>query len=175
MISKGHDYPDITLSIIMGLDHILGLADFRAKEKAMSLMFQIAGRSGRDKDALVLIQTQHEEQFAPYLSDYELFIKDELEFRKMAFYPPISRIARVIVENRDIAKAKNLTSAVAKKLHGFKNIEIIGEGKAPIEKIANRYRYHIIVKSSSQKELLKALHSVNAAGVKIDMDAIDFS
>ncbi len=175
MISKGHDYPDITLSVIMGIDHILGLADFRAKERACSLMFQIAGRSGRDKDALVLIQTQYKEQFAPYLSDYELLIKDELEFRKMAFYPPFSRIARVIIENRDKEKAKNLTNSIGKKLREFDRIEIMGEGKAPIEKIANRYRYHIIVKSSSQKELLKALHSVNVAGVKIDMDAIDFS
>lgn len=175
MISKGHDYPDITLSIIMGIDHILELCDFRAKEKAMSLMFQIAGRSGRDKDAEVLIQTQHEGQFAPYLSDYELFIKDELEFRKMAFYPPYSRIARVIIENRDNEKAKNLTKSLSKKLREFDRVEIMGEGKAPIEKIANRYRYHIIVRSSSQKELLKALHSINRAGVKIDMDAIDFS
>lgn len=175
MISKGHDYPDITLSVIMGLDYVLGLADFRAKERAMSLMFQIAGRSGRNKDASVLIQTQHEEYFAPYLSDYELFIKDELEFRKMAFYPPYSRMARVIIENRDVAKAKNLTTSLSKKLHGFKNIEIIGEGKAPVERIANKYRYHIIVKSHSQKELLQALHNINGVGVKIDMDAIDFS
>lgn len=175
MISKGHDYPDITLSIIMGLDHILEISDFRAKEKAVSLMFQIAGRSGRDKDALVLIQTQHKEQFAPYLSDYELFIKDELEFRKMAFYPPFARIARVIIENRDKEKAKNLTNLIGKKLREFDRVEITGEGKAPIEKIANRYRYHIIVKSSSQKELLKALHSINMIGVKVDMDAIDFS
>ncbi|MDD5359004.1 MAG: primosomal protein N' [Sulfurovaceae bacterium] len=175
MISKGHDYPDITLSIIMGLDYVLGLADFRAKERAMSLMFQIAGRSGRDKNASVLIQTQHEEYFAPYLNDYELFIKDELEFRKMAFYPPFSRMSRVIIENRDLTKAKNLTTLLSKKLHELKNIEIIGEGKAPVERIANKYRYHIIVKSHSQKELLKALHSINGVGIKIDMDAIDFS
>lgn len=175
MISKGHDYPDITLSIIMGLDHILSLADFRAKEKAISLMFQIAGRSGRDKDALVLIQTQHEEYFAPYIKDYELFIRDELEFRKMAFYPPYSRMARVIIENRDATKAKNLTNLLSKKLREFDRVEIVGEGKTPIEKIANKYRYHIILKSHSQKELLQALHSISMAGVKIDMDAIDFS
>jgi primosomal protein N' (replication factor Y) len=175
MISKGHDYPDITLSIIMGIDHILELCDFRAKEKAMSLMFQIAGRSGRNKDASVLIQTQRQEQFAPYLNDYELFIKDELEFRKMAFYPPYSRIARVIIENRDLEKAKNLTNLIGLKLREFDRVEIVGEGKASIEKIANRYRYHIMVKSSSQKELLKALHSINSRDVKIDMDALDFS
>ncbi|CUV66314.1 Primosome assembly protein PriA [Sulfurovum sp. enrichment culture clone C5] len=175
MISKGHDYPDITLSIIMGLDHILSLADFRAKERAISLMFQIAGRSGRDRDALVLIQTQHEDYFAPYLKDYELFIKDELEFRKTAFYPPYSRMARVIIENRDATKAKNLTILLSKKLREFDRVEIVGEGKTPIEKIANKYRYHIILKSHSQKELLKALHNINMLGIKIDMDAIDFS
>jgi len=93
----------------------------------------------------------------------------------MAFYPPYSRIARVIIENRDLEKAKNLTNLIGLKLREFDRVEIVGEGKASIEKIANRYRYHIMVKSSSQKELLKALHSINSRDVKIDMDALDFS
>jgi len=57
MLSKGHDYPNITLAVIMGLDHIMGMADYRSRERAMSLLFQIAGRSGRAKEAEVLIQT----------------------------------------------------------------------------------------------------------------------
>jgi len=57
MLSKGHDYSNITLSVIMGLDYILGLADYRARERAMSLLFQIAGRSGRAKEADVIVQT----------------------------------------------------------------------------------------------------------------------
>ncbi len=78
MLSKGHDYANITLSVIMGLDYILGLADFRARERAMSLLFQIAGRSGRAQKAEVLVQTGDPEFFQTYLADYELFIKDEL-------------------------------------------------------------------------------------------------
>ncbi len=52
MLTKGHDYPNITLSIITGLDYILGISDYRAKERAVALMHQIAGRSGRKKDAM---------------------------------------------------------------------------------------------------------------------------
>ncbi len=175
MISKGHNYPDITLSVILGLDYILSLADFKARERAVSLLFQIAGRSGRNRDAHVIVQTNHKELFEPYLQDYELFIQDELKFRQDASYPPYSRMARILVENRDFKVANTLTENIVSKLQKVKNIEIVGFGKAPIEKIANRFRFHIILKADSQNVLLKAMHGIYGVGVKIDMDAVDFS
>jgi primosomal protein N' (replication factor Y) len=104
MLSKGHDYANITLSVIMGLDYILGLADYRARERAMSLLFQIAGRSGRAKEANVIVQTGDAEFFKTYLSDYEDFIKDELAFLEMAGYPPFVSLARILVAHKDEAK-----------------------------------------------------------------------
>lgn len=174
MLSKGHDYADITLSIILGLDYILGLADYRAREKAMSLLVQIAGRSGRAKSATVIIQSNNKETFLPYLDDYEKFIKDELKFVKDQ-YPPFVSLARILIAHRDQTKAMDLTSKLVDKLQIFKDIEIVGEGKAPIEKISNRYRYHILLRAKKRVPLLEALHSINQRGIEIDMDPIEFS
>jgi len=175
MLSKGHDYPDITLSIIMGLDYMLGLADYRAKERAISLLFQIAGRCGRTKDAMVYIQSSHNHFFEPFLSDYELFLRDELEFRRIASYPPFVSMARVLIAHVKPDAAERQSKDTLERLKRFNDIEIIGEGKAPIEKIVNRYRYHILLRAKSKKALLGALHSIAKRGIEIDMDPVDFS
>ena len=174
MLSKGHDYANITLSVIMGLDYILGLADYRARERAMSLLIQIAGRSGRAKEAQVLIQTNNEEIFIPYLQDYEAFLKDELAFVK-DLYPPFVSLARILIAHKDQNKAMDLTAEIVRKLSFFSEVEIVGQGKAPIERIANKYRYHILLRSKKRTPLLRALHSVNQRGIEIDMDPVEFS
>ncbi len=175
MLSKGHDYPDITLGIIMGLDYMIGMADFRAKERAMSMLFQIAGRSGRAKDAIVLIQTNYEDIFSEYLSDYELFLNDEIEFRKLSNYPPFCSMARIIIQHQKEANANDTMRDTLSKLKSYADIEIIGHGKAPIERVANKYRYHILLRSHTKKALVNALHGVNSRAIEIDMDALDFS
>jgi len=175
MLSKGHDYADITLSIIMGLDYILGLADYRARERAMALLFQIAGRSGRAHAAEVIVQTGDPEFFQTYLADYELFIKDELAFLEMAEYPPFASLARILIAHKDENKASKITLDTVTKLKAFKEIEIVGQGKAPVEKIANKYRFHILLRAKSRVPLLKALHSVDCPEIEIDFDPVEFS
>jgi primosomal protein N' (replication factor Y) len=175
MLSKGHDYANITLSVIMGLDHILGLADYRARERAMSLLFQIAGRSGRALAAEVIVQTGDADFFKHYLSDYELFIKDELAFLEMADYPPFVSLARILIAHKDEAKAGKITLDTVTKLKAFYAVEIVGHGKAPVERIANKYRFNILLKAKNRVPLLKALHNVDCREIEIDMDPVEFS
>lgn len=175
MLSKGHDYANITLSVIMGLDYILGLADYRARERAMSLLFQIAGRSGRAKEAEVIVQTGDPEFFQTYLADYALFIKDELAFLEMADYPPFVSLARILVAHKDESKAGKITLDTVTKLKAFKDIEIVGSGKAPVERIANKYRFNILLRAKNRVPLLKALHAVDCREIEIDMDPVEFS
>ena len=175
MLSKGHDYANITLSVIMGLDYILGLADYRARQRAMSLLFQIAGRSGRAKEAEVIVQTGDAEFFQTYLSDYELFIKDELAFLEMAEYPPFVSLARILIAHKDESKASKITLDTVTKLKVFEDIEIVGSGKAPIERVANKFRFNILLRSKNRVPLLKALHSVDCREIEIDMDPVEFS
>jgi primosomal protein N' (replication factor Y) len=174
MLSKGHDYANITLSIILGLDYILGLSDYRAREKAMSLLLQIAGRSGRSKSANVLIQSANADFFKLYINDYEEFLKDEMEFVR-DFYPPFVSLARILVSHIKDEKASKITIDTVTKLKEFEEIEIIGHGKAPVERIANKYRYNILLRSTKRLPLLKALHQVNSSLVEIDMDPTEFS
>lgn len=175
MLSKGHDYADITLSVIMGLDHILGLADYRARERAMSLFFQIAGRSGRAKAAEVVVQTGDPEFFESHLGDYESFIKEELSFLEMMGYPPFASLARILVAHKDEKKAAKITLDTVAKLKSFEAVEIVGHGKAPVEKIANKYRFHILLRAKNRVPLLKALHAVDCREIEIDMDPVEFS
>ncbi len=175
MLSKGHDYANITLSVIMGLDYILGLADYRARERAMSLLFQIAGRSGRALAAQVIVQTGDAEFFKTYLHDYEEFIKDELAFLEMADYPPFVSLARILIAHKDEAKAGKITLDTVTKLKAFKDVEIVGSGKAPVERIADKFRFHILLRAKNRVPLLKALHAVDCREVEIDMDPVEFS
>ena len=175
MLSKGHDYPNVTLGIITGLDYMLGIADYRAKSRAMSMMFQISGRCGRAKESKVIIYTNNIETFQEYLGDYERFIQDELLFVEIGEYPPFVSLAKILVANKDFKKAEDIINRTVLKLQTIKDIEIVGYGKAPIEKIANRYRYNILLKAKNRVLLLKALHSINSKDIEIDMDPIDFS
>ncbi len=175
MLSKGHDYANITLSVIMGLDHILGLADYRARERAVALLFQIAGRSGRAKQAEVLVQTNDPEFFKSYLHDYEDFIQDELAFLEMAQYPPFASIARILIAHKDEARAGKITLDTVTRLKAFEEVEIVGHGKAPVERIANKFRFNILLRAKSRVPLLKALHAVDCREIEIDMDPVEFS
>ena len=174
MLSKGHDYANITLSVILGMDYILGLGDYRARERAMSLLIQVAGRSGRAKSAEVIVQSQNAEFFSLYLNDYEAFLKDEMFFVE-DMYPPFVSLARILVSHVKEEKAGKITLDTVTKLKTFKGIEIVGHGKAPIERIANKFRFNILLRSSKRSTMLKALHQVNNPLIEIDMDPVEFS
>jgi len=174
MLSKGHDYANITLSVILGLDFLIAIGDYRAKERAIALMHQIAGRSGRAKDAKIVIQTSQSHFYKPYLNDFEDFLIEELKFRE-PLYPPFSYLARVLIQHRDYKRANEIFSEIMKVLK-TKDIEIVGAGVAPIEKIANKWRFNILLRSQKRVNLLNALKDIpKVDGVEIDMDPVDFS
>jgi len=174
MLSKGHDYADISLSIIMGLDYIYGLSDYRARQKALALLIQIAGRSGRARDAKIIIQTANKEFFEHYMHDYEQFLKDELPFME-DFYPPFSHLARILIMHSDEKMAQKITDDALGRLSKFSEVEVVGSGKAPIEFISSKFRYHILLRCDDRKVLLKTLWLINNPLWKIDIDPIDFS
>jgi primosomal protein N' (replication factor Y) len=174
MLSKGHDYHDITLSIVTGLDYLLGISDYRASERAVGLLHQIAGRSGRSKKAQVLIQSSMESYFAPYLEDYEKFLESEKEFAR-DLYPPFVSLARVLISDRDESRGDRKRAELTSRFSTMPEIEVVGSGKAPIEKIAGRYRFNILLRSRRRTPLLKALSFADGNGVEVDMDPVDFS
>ncbi|MCI6988018.1 MAG: primosomal protein N' [Campylobacter sp.] len=174
MLSKGHDYHNVDLAVIIGLDEHLAYADFRAREKTLSTAMQIAGRAGRAGLGRVLIQTRQSEFFRAYIDDYERFLKDEIVFRE-ELYPPFMRILRLLISSKDENLAIKTMNDALKILNNFKNIEIIGHGKATIEYIAGKFRYDILIRSNSHKALIKAAAACQMPNLEIDMDAINFT
>ena len=176
MLSKGHDYSGIALSVVMGIDNILAQNDFRARENALSLAVQIAGRSSRSDRAKVIIQTSNMEFFKKYINDYELFLKDELKYRK-ELYPPFKKLARVLISHKNEEKAKEIMRETLNclKQQLQNGVEIVGSGEANIKKIASKYRYHILLRSSSSKVLLQTISNCNNPHIEVDIDPISFS
>ncbi|NQY92644.1 MAG: primosomal protein N' [Campylobacteraceae bacterium] len=173
MLSKGHDYHNVTLAVVLGMDSVLNMNSYKAREQALSLLIQIAGRSGRKGFGEVIIQTKNEDFFDYYLSnsDYEDFLKDELEFRE-ELYPPYLRMAKIVFAHTNGFKVKQELDKYITILKQNQKIEVVGFGECAIFKIANRYRYEIIIRSASANALLNALHGVNSPLAIIDMDTI---
>lgn len=174
MLSKGHDYHNVTLAVILGIDSVLNMESYKAREKTLSLLVQTAGRSGRSGMGEVIVQTSNAEFFDHYLSnsDYEGFLKDELEYRK-ELYPPYKRLAKVVFAHKNGILAKEQMEFYKEKLlKNFEKIELIGSGESAVFKIANKYRYEILIRSSSSVELLKFLHSIQSSIASIDMDTL---
>ena len=173
MLSKGHDYHNVTLAVVLGIDSILNITSYKVREKALSLLIQIAGRSGRKGFGEVLIQTKNQEFFNNYLSvhDYEDFLKEELNIRK-EIYPPFVRFAKIIFSHKNGIKAKEELELYVNRFINKPDVEVIGFGECNIFKIANRYRYELLLRSKDTQKLLGYLHSIKSPIATIDMDPL---
>ncbi|MDD3055397.1 MAG: primosomal protein N' [Aliarcobacter sp.] len=173
MLSKGHDYHNVRLAVVLGIDSILNMNSYKAREKALSLLIQISGRSGRKGEGEVIIQTKNEGFFNHYLneSNYKEFLESELEFRK-ELYPPFLKMAKITFSHANGLKIKDEMDSYVQILKANKDIEVVGFGQSPIFKMANKYRYEILVRTNNIKALLNALHSIQSPNASIDMDTI---
>ena len=174
MLSKGHNYLGVDLAVVIGIDTILSQPDFRAREKAMSLLLQIAGRSGRKGEGRVLIQTQNRDFFERFLEDYEAFLQDEIAFRR-GLYPPFKKLMKVQISGKYKNKTMDEMFEVRDCLEGQEGIEVIGAGEAPIAKIASKFRYQVLLRSDSAKALLEAVSRCKSKNCEVDIDPVTFS
>lgn len=174
MLSKGHDYHDVGLAVILGIDALMAMSDFRAREKTLALVKQIAGRSGRKGYGEVLIQTKNAAFFKRYLDDFEAFLHEEAQSRK-GLYPPFKKMLRLMSSHAKEEKAQAIIEHVVCIAAHFPNVEVVGFGKANIAKIAGKYRYELLARSDSSKALLEFAHALRSLHVEADMDPLSFS
>ena len=174
MLSKGHDYHGVTLAVVMGMDNMLNMGDYRAREKALSALIQVSGRSGRKQDALVLVQSFNEPFFSAYLEKYEEFLESEKEYRE-GLYPPYKKLCRILFAHKNGAKAQEEMRKMQDSLMAFSDIEVVGAGKCGIERVANKYRFEILLRSDKSTDLIKAINATKVSLAEIDMDPIEFS
>lgn len=173
MLSKGHDYHDVTLAVVLGMDNMLSMGDYRAREKALSSLIQVAGRSGRAQDAKVIVQSFNEEFFQSYIENYEDFLEDEKMFRQ-ELYPPYKKLCRILFAHKNGLKAQEAMREMEEKLRTFSEVEIVGAKKCAIEKVANKYRYEILLRADKSTEIIKAVRTSMVPLAEVDMDPIEF-
>lgn len=155
MVAKGHDIPNVTSVGIISADSSLNMPDFRAAERCFMLITQTAGRAGRHGGrGQVIVQTYNPEHYAVTAGlkqDYEEFFRQELQMRKELFYPPYSRIVKLLFQNEDeeMAKgsARRLVKAFEERFRGDKQQTAIGPSPAVIAKFRNIYRFVVLIKT----------------------------
>lgn len=175
MLAKGHDYHSVDLSVILGLDEYLFRPNFRAAEETLALAMQVAGRAGRKGEARVLLQTRNRTFFEKYIQNYDLFLHDELEFRK-DLYPPFKRLLRILIEDKNANTAQQLCEELVSALKNIAGLELVGYGACGIEKLHLKYRFYILCRSYTHKSLILAQNYVSTLrNVSTDIDPIDFS
>lgn len=164
MVSKGLDFPAVTLVGVVGADQGLHVPDFRASERVLQLLIQVAGRAGRGQfPGRVLIQARDADhaifEFVRR-HDYAGFLEQEIEMRKALLYPPFARLARLIVSGEEEgAVESSARQAAAWILEKYPRILLLGPSACPLEKIQGNYRWHFLLKGKQVKELAEILRN----------------
>ncbi|MGA3101155.1 MAG: primosomal protein N' [Terracidiphilus sp.] len=176
MIAKGHDIHSVTLVGVVGCDHALSMPDFRAAERVFQLMTQVSGRAGRgDLPGRVVVQTYYPDHYAILAAtthDYATFAERELKFRRMMHYPPFGALANVLVQSQKLEEAAGWAGILGKYLLQNQNsgaVRVLGPCTAPIARIKNVYRFHLILKSANRKALNEALRGMLAHAAEKDV------
>jgi primosomal protein N' (replication factor Y) len=169
MIAKGHDVHGVTLVGVVGCDHSLSMPDFRAAERVFQLMTQVSGRAGRGElPGRVVVQTYYPDHYAILAAskhDYAAFVERELKYRRWMHYPPFGVLANVLVQSAKLEEAAGWSSILGKYLVLSQNtggVRVLGPCTAPIARIKNVYRFHLILKSDSRRALNAALRGMLA-------------
>ncbi|KAF3890756.1 MULTISPECIES: primosomal protein N' [Nostocales] len=150
MLTKGLDLPQVTLVGVVSADGLLHLSDYRASERAFQTLTQVAGRAGRGEEpGRVIVQTytpEHPAIEAVKNHDYHSFVNEELEQRQALNYPPYGRLILLRLSSTDPIQVENTAKVVAAILPPQEGLEILGPVPASILRVANRYRWQILLK-----------------------------
>jgi primosomal protein N' (replication factor Y) len=181
MVAKGHDFPNVSLGIVLDADATLRFPDFRAEERTFALVTQLAGRAGRGAGgSRVLVQTRTPEarslEFASR-HDADGFLADELARRQLLRYPPFSTLIRIVCAAEGAPAAATIAEALAADL-GTAPGDVLGP--APLFRLRGRHRFQLLIKALQRSATVDAVgaaveRQVRAAGragvsVSVDVD-----
>jgi len=165
MVAKGHDFPNITLVGIICADLSLNFPDFRSGERTFQLLAQVAGRAGRgDVPGRVILQTYNPDHFcitAAKRQDFRKFYTDDITFRKALNYPPFTRMIQLRISGKRADQTEHHARTLGDRIRSVlrrepfrdRSIQVLGPIESPLAKLANRYRWQILLKGSRHQEL----------------------
>ena len=186
MVAKGHDIPNVTLVGVLSADSALNLPDYRASERAFSLLTQAAGRAGRGaRPGQVIFQTYDVENEIIQLAarqDYDGFAKIELKARKEFLYPPFAQMLKLTIWDKSdgeglalaqrlvfylqrlqlegkLAQESSISDSVSNstKLKNADALQISGPFPALVSKVRDMYRYNIVIKAKDLGPVKQAI------------------
>jgi primosomal protein N' (replication factor Y) len=158
MVSKGHDFPGITLVGIVCADLSLSFPDFRAGERTFQLLSQVAGRAGRgEAPGRVILQTYNPGHFSIQCArdqDFRAFYQKEIQFRRDLDYPPFSRMILVKISSRKKDEGQRFAAQLGKRARRIiaskpafvKHVQFFGPLASPVAKIASYHRWQMLLK-----------------------------
>ena len=162
MVAKGLDFPGVALVGVLQADTGLLFPDFRASERTFQLLTQVAGRAGRSDNAgEVIIQTCYPQD--PAIScasrhDFEGFYETELPHRQALNYPPVARLARLVMEGPHETLVKMEMDKIGAAITALKtDVTVLGPSPAVLFKVKEVFRYSLLIKSSSAQQLKTVL------------------
>jgi primosomal protein N' (replication factor Y) len=185
MVAKGHDFPDVSLGVVLDADQTLRFPDFRAEERTFALVTQLAGRIGRGgagsavpRAGRVLVQTLAPDarplRFA-IDHDADGFVADELTRRRALSYPPYASLIRLICSAEQEAPAHEAATEIHRRLLDC-GARLLGP--APLFRLRRRFRSQLVVKASARREAIDAVGvavqdvgpAAARAGVSVSVD-----
>ena len=168
MVTKGHDFPDVTLVGVLLADASLYLDDYRAAERTFAMLTQVIGRAGRaDKEGMAVIQTNNPDSEVIRLAcaqDYESFYEREIRLRKLLTFPPFCDIALLTVTGSyetELLRATTLMAQMIKEMAegDYKDMTLatFGPFEAPVYRVDNKYRMRMVLKCKLTRRTLSML------------------
>ena len=181
MVTKGHDFPGVTLVGVIHGDHALHMPDFRSSERTFQLLSQVAGRAGRGGEpGRVLVQTYNPDHHAIVCAqthDYEGFYRAEMRFRRELGYPPEGHLVAVRVEAHEPEAVIAAAEGVAQACRGADGVVVLGPAEAPIARLRGRTRWQLLLKGSRRADVHRAAQTAldykltsGPSGVRIIID-----
>jgi primosomal protein N' (replication factor Y) len=185
MVAKGWHFPHLTLVGVVDADLGLGGGDLRAGERTVQMLYQVAGRAGREEaPGQVLLQTfspEHPVMLALLSGDLPAFMAQEAAERRPGHWPPFGRLVALIVSALDEALADRTARALSRSAPHGAGIEILGPAPAPFALLRGRYRRRLLMKTRRDLPVQKLVRDwlarteINrAARVDVDVDPISF-
>ena len=185
MAAKGHHFPNLTLVAVIDADLGLNGGDLRAAERTFQLLYQVAGRAGReDRPGRAFVQThmpEHPVMQALVANDRDRFVSAELADRSAAAMPPYGRLASLIISGPDPAAVDNVCAALARLAPQQTGVTVLGPSVAPLALLRGRHRRRFLLKTSRDIALQPLLHAwleriglPGSVRLQIDVDPYSF-
>jgi primosomal protein N' (replication factor Y) len=190
MLSKGHNFENVNLVIILGIDSQLNFPDFRSNERVYQTLTQVSGRAGRfGKKAEVLVHTlAPENKIFTYLKNHTFddFYKDEIPMRILCSSPPLKKLILIFFNGKNQGEVIKASSEQAQRLRDtaeahFSDVEILGPRPSMVEKKVNKFTWSLMIRSSDVNQLHNLVNSFEKSyrprhtiSLKIDVDPYYF-